>query len=79
MNTAEPFDVLDCVRDEASFLAFLSVLAADAAGLHGWENGTIQSYLSAAAAWAKDSPQTDQSRNPLRRCAEIMYAGKGYE
>jgi hypothetical protein len=51
-------------------------------GVNGWENGTIEAYLESAAAWAEDwkkSPQYRPPANPWKRCAEILYAGKGYE
>ncbi len=61
----------DKVCDEASFVEFLSALAADradevqkekkkasspyGAGANGWENGTIEAFLDAACTWAKAS------------------------
>ena len=51
-------------------------------GANGWENATIEAYLESAAAWAEDwkeSPQYHPPANPWKRCAEILYAGKGYE
>jgi hypothetical protein len=58
----------DAVCDEASFVEFLSALAADradevqkekkkpsspyGAGANGWEASTIEAFLEAASAWA---------------------------
>lgn len=89
---------LDAVKDEDSFVAFLSALATDRAdevvkeegifsspygpGANGWDNGTIEAYLGAAAAWAEDwkrSPRYLPPANPWKRCAEILLAGKRYE
>jgi hypothetical protein len=70
--TAKLLDVLDSVIDEASFLRFLSALAADwedereneaispsspyGPGANGWENVTIGDFLYTAAAWGGTSP-----------------------
>lgn len=89
---------LDAVMDEGSFVAFVAALAADRAdevknekeapsspygpGANGWENGSIESFLESAAAWAtdwEDSPQYQSPTNPWKRCAEILFAGKSYE
>lgn len=89
---------LDAVCDEESFVTFVSALGADRAnevkkendkpsspyghGANGWENGRIETFLEAAAAWAEDwkkSPQYRTPTNPWKRCAEILFAGKSYE
>src|SRR5687768_17374959 len=90
---------LEAVHDEDSFVAFVDALAADradevqnekqhpsspyGAGANGWEHGTIENFLDAAAAFATDwkknpegLPKTD---NPWRRCARILLGGKHYE
>lgn len=98
-------DVLDAVVDEETFVRFLKVLSEDRAaevekekqspsspygpGAHGWENGSIEAFLEAAAAWAKDSrnglPGLGEyagyatPENSWKRCADIIYAGKFYE
>jgi hypothetical protein len=70
----DPFDLLDGVQDEASFIAFVEALASDFArelkleaetpsspygpGALGWENSRIDSMLEAAASYA------DSTRNP---------------
>jgi hypothetical protein len=67
----EPFDLLESVHDEESFLDFLSALAADRADsiakekvrrsspygpeANDWENISIDAYLDAAVAWARAS------------------------
>lgn len=85
---------LDSVTDEASFLRFVSTLAADFSfdrsereskppfgpGPRGWENGSIDAFLEAAVSWAEDSDSGQTAtQNPWRRCAEILRAGKSYE
>ena len=67
----DPFDILESVHDEETFIQFLRALAADHAEsaaqervspsspfgptTNGWENITIDSYLHAAAVWAESS------------------------
>ena len=49
---------------------------------NGWENPTIERFLLAAVAWAAASaraPALQIAQNPWRRCADIIFAGKGYE
>lgn len=52
---------------------------------NGWENTTIDTFLFAAVQWARASekglpiPGYVPPSNPWRRCADILYAGKGYE
>jgi hypothetical protein len=95
----QPSEALEEVVDEQSFIDFLGVLAADrddevtegraepsspyGPGKNGWENGTIEAFLWAAAAWGTSSingmPLLPKSTNPWRRCADILYAGKIYE
>ncbi len=87
---------LDAVSDEVSFLRFVQALPADfaadgtkphekavspcGAGPRGWENGSVDSFLESAAAWAEDSRgRLPAAPNPWRRCAEILHAGKFYE
>ncbi len=87
------------VCDEFTFIIFLSALAADredevikekdkpsspySPGANGWENGTIETYLEAAVAWAKTSNNDMTlyrlSENPWQRVAKILFAGKYYE
>ena len=91
---------LEAVVDEASFVTFLNALAQDwdaeqelervrpsaphGPGAHGWENGTIGTFLECAAAWAEASAQRlppgyELPKNPWRRCADIIFMGKIYE
>lgn len=88
-------DLADEVEDERAFIAFLDALARDFAceramegerpyssGALGWEHGSIDSMLDAAAAWGASSSegwQAGEDRNPWRRCARIILAGKLYE
>ena len=62
---------LEAVCDEETFIAFVTALAADreeevakeketpsspyGPGANGWENGSIEAFLDAAAAWATAS------------------------
>ena len=47
----------------------------------GWENGTIGDFLEAASAYGEDTHKQKNSdlKNPWRRAAEIIFAGKIYE
>jgi hypothetical protein len=83
---------LDAVCDEASFCAFLNVLAVDwfteqeieqslpgpkyRAGALGWENGTIGDFLGAAAVGL--GARSDET-NIWKRAALIVWLGKIYE
>ncbi len=92
------YRLADEVDDEASFIAFVAALGRDweeaqqKEALHpsspygpnrnGWENGTIDSFLDAASAWAQAStnlPGYERPENPWRRAAQILHAGKFYE
>jgi hypothetical protein len=49
----------------------------------GWENTTIERFLDTAVRWARDSvngnPFYQRPDSPWRRCADILFAAKGYE
>lgn len=51
-------------------------------GALGWENGSIDTFLDAAAAWAtarlRSSPVNACRSNVWQRCAAILLAGKFY-
>src|SRR6266550_1996321 len=90
---------LDAVCDEETLVAFVTALAADrddeiakekaspsspyGPGANGWENGTIEAFLDAAAAWATASKDGlygyQKPENPWKRCADIIHMGKIYE
>jgi hypothetical protein len=87
---------LENVVDRESFLNFVRALAedrrekaanekADPYGGQpggGWENSTIEAYLSAAVAWAEDSigQPAGLSREPSwQGFATFLYCGKIYE
>lgn len=47
---------IEAVTDEATFLAFVQVLANDRrADGKNWENDSIEDFLEAAGSWADDS------------------------
>jgi hypothetical protein len=50
---------------------------------NGWENTTIERFFDTAVRWARDSvngnPFYQKPDNPWRRCADILFAAKGYE
>jgi hypothetical protein len=77
------FNVASRVQDEKSFIDFLHALAADRQGDGAWENGTIEAFLDAAAAWAEvtagKNAAARRNENPWQRCAQILSAGKFYE
>lgn len=92
-------ELLEHVSDEASFICFIKALGADfahersledlspsapyGAGASGWENGSVDSFLDAAAAWADSSSRSSSYEgavsNVWQRCAAILLAGKFYE
>jgi hypothetical protein len=91
--------LLASVDDEASFIAFVDALHADfvaereleattpsspyGPGVLGWENGTVDKFLDAAASWGSATLESGKgatlSSNPWHRCAHILLAGKFYE
>jgi len=97
--TKDLYELADKVIDEQSFVDFIIALAEDwedeqrkekenlsspwGPGANGWENGTIGTYLNAAAAWATASinglPLMAKAKNPWTRAAQILHAGKFYE
>jgi hypothetical protein len=92
-------DLADSVVDEKSFVAFLRALSDDRArevemekaapsppycpGALGWENGSIEAFLEAAAAGAATEgswvEEDGTPLNPWTRCAQILLLGKYYE
>lgn len=92
-------ELLKTVNDEQSFIAFIEALGMDFAeerlleetsasspygpGALGWENGSIDTFLNGAAAWAtassRSSPVSASRSNVWQRCAAILLAGKFYE
>lgn len=92
-------ELLKTVDDEQSFIRFIEALGMDFAeerslketsplssygpGALGWENGSIDTFLDAAAAWAtassRSSPVSASGSNVWQRCAAILLAGKFYE
>ncbi|AHC36061.1 MULTISPECIES: hypothetical protein [unclassified Pseudomonas] len=92
-------ELLKTVDDEQSFIGFIEALGMDFAeerlleetspsspygpGALGWENGSIDNFLDAAAAWATASSRSSlvsaSRSNVWQRCAAILLAGKFYE
>ncbi len=95
----ELHEAIETVKDAETFLNFVRELVADredevrkekerssppfGPGANGWENGSIETYLEAAVAWADDSDfveaQKNTNANPWQQFAQFLYAGKVYE
>jgi hypothetical protein len=87
------------VADERAFIRLLQMMALDrqdeqekeaarasppySAGANGWENGSIEAFLGAAAAWAEATPHSSDveagAPEIWRRAAKIIVAGAFYE
>jgi len=83
------------VNSKKSFLEFVSALSADwfneeklekqkpsspyDAGVLGWQNGSIGSFLDAMQAWASDSGDKISDKPDWNLFARILLAGKFYE
>lgn len=97
-NTS-PSELLELVCDKDSFIRFLIALSKERkmadellkaepqkyryTSVIGWENGSIDTYLDAAAAWLEDNWEIFQSEGrseiSWRLMAGVFYAGKIYE
>lgn len=88
------FDLLDAVKDKATFLVFAKALAMErsqaeglalsADGFQGeWANNNIQHFLEAAVSWAEDSEfglrPGPKLDNEWHLFAQFLWAGRGYE
>ena len=85
----------DKVNSKQSFLEFVSALSADwfneeklekqkpsspyGAGVLGWENGSIGSFLDAMQRWTSDSGDKISGSPDWKTFARILLAGKYYE
>ncbi|WP_146988277.1 hypothetical protein [Bradyrhizobium macuxiense] len=89
----------EAVSDERAFIRLLQLMALDrpaeqqkelaspsppySAGANGWENGSIEAFLDAAAAWAEATTRTTnlgpRASDAWRRAAMIIVAGAFYE
>ena len=98
-NPLDLDELLEHVRDEASFIRFIKALGADfanerlvenlspsspyAPGASGWEHGSVDAFLDAAAAWADSRARPVLNDGPVsnvwQRCAAILLAGKFFE
>jgi hypothetical protein len=88
-------DMAAAVDSKAAFLEFVRALIADreddvaqqrenpsspwGPGANGWENGSIESYLESAVAWADDDTDRLPDRPGWREFARFLLAGKHYE
>lgn len=95
----ELHEAADAVCDWQTFLVFTRQLIHDredevekekispsspyGPGANGWENGTIETFLDAAVAWAEATrfgeTQGLPFDNPWRKFAAFLYCGKIYE
>ncbi len=87
-------ELLEKVKDRASFFAFVRVLIADrqesvekekrlpsspyGPDANGWENTTIEAFLAAALRWAEDSLHLPEDPS-WKTFATFLYCGKIYE
>jgi hypothetical protein len=76
-------ETLEGVKDLDSFFAFVDALIADRRTIgETWENQSVEDYLEAAAAWARDSRSQDNGISEeatWRTFAIFLYCGKIYE
>lgn len=90
---------LENVNSSETLLSFVRLLAQDkedettkesispsstyGTGANGWENVTIEAFLSAASAWAESTnfglTQGLSPSNPWKQFAVFLYCGKIYE
>jgi hypothetical protein len=74
---------LEGVKNLDSFLEFVDALIADRRAIGGaWENQSIEAYLDAAAAWARDSKGQANGiseKATWHTFATFLYCGKIYE
>jgi len=95
VHMREPHELLEEVKDEASFLLFVKSLISDReahetksideVGFAGeWANNSINGFLEAAVAWAEDSnfgvrQDSELEFNKWKQFAVFLYCGKIYE
>ena len=88
-----PEDLLDLVKDRASFLAFAKALAAEReksermeadnpvrfqlGGALNWQNSSISTFLSSAIAGLEGNAAEEEAT--WQQFAEFLYLGKIYE
>ena len=91
----EPHELLEEVKDEASFLLFVKSLITDRETHEGkpidevgfagdWTNNSISGFLEAAVSWAEDSnfgvrQDSELKSNKWKQFAVFLYCGKVYE
>jgi hypothetical protein len=69
-------ELLDRVRDRATFLAFVRALLEDRRG-GGWEGRTLDDFFSSALAWAEETVHFDEPG--WHEFAVFLYCGKVYD
>lgn len=91
-----PEELLAQVVDRDSFIAFVTALAEEReaaeelerseperyqlGGAHGWQNGSISSFLYASLMYFDSNPFREPESVPSwKMMAEILYDGKIYE
>jgi hypothetical protein len=74
---------LEKVTDRDSFLEFVDALIVDRRAMSDtWENQSIDAYLEAASAWARDSSGQENGiggEATWQTFATFLYCGKIYE
>ena len=94
-NQLELHNLLENVKDEATFLVFAKALYEDKEdetiknrvnalpqlfeGSNSWQNTSIEGFLESAIAFTEDSPQWQGEKNLWRKFALFLYGGKIYE
>ena len=96
MRTASPEELLDRVVDRKSFVEFVTALAEERdeaermeraepvryqlGGAHGWQNGSISSFLYAALEYFESKPFHQPEAEPSWKIlTDFLYYGKIYE
>jgi hypothetical protein len=83
-DMSEPYDLLEEVKDEKSFLLFVKSLIKDRKSPEDWENNSIGDFLESSVAWAEDADfginqDSELKTNKWKQFAVFLYCGKIYE
>lgn len=81
---SEPYDLLEEVKDEKSFLLFVKSLIKDRESPEDWENNSISDFLESSVAWAEDADfginqDSELKTNKWKQFSVFLYCGKIYE